>query len=57
MIQWLGLQAFTAKGSGSTPGWGTKIHKLRCVAKKKRAKDKLEANTGNIYTKELISII
>ena len=24
-VQWLRLQAFTAKGSGSVPGWGTKI--------------------------------
>ena len=24
-VQWLGLCAFTAKGPGSTPGWGTKI--------------------------------
>ena len=24
-VQWLGLHAFTAKGPGSIPGWGTKI--------------------------------
>ena len=24
-VQWLGLHAFTAEGSGSVPGWGTKI--------------------------------
>ena len=24
-VQWLGLHAFTAKGTGSTPGWGTEI--------------------------------
>ena len=24
-VQWLGLQAFTAEGVGSIPGWGTKI--------------------------------
>ena len=24
-VQWLGLHAFTAKGTGSIPGWGTKI--------------------------------
>ena len=23
--QWLGLDAFTAMGTGSLPGWGTKI--------------------------------
>ena len=25
VVQWLGLSAFTAKTTGSTPGWGTKI--------------------------------
>ena len=25
MVQWLGLQTFTAKGAGSAPGWETKI--------------------------------
>ena len=25
VAQWLGLCAFTAKGSGSIPDWGTKI--------------------------------
>ena len=25
MVQWLGLQALTAEGWGSIPGWGTKI--------------------------------
>ena len=25
MVQWLGLDAFTAVGLGSIPGWGTKI--------------------------------
>ena len=25
MVQWLGLHAFTAKGLGSIPGWGTKF--------------------------------
>ena len=25
VAQWLGLYAFTAKGPGSIPGWGTKI--------------------------------
>ena len=24
-VQWLGLCAFTAEGSGLIPGWGTKI--------------------------------
>ena len=25
VVQWLGLRAFTTKGMGSVPGWGTKI--------------------------------
>ena len=29
-VQWLGFCAFTAMGTGSIPGWGTKIpHALR----------------------------
>ena len=24
-VQWLGLRAFTDEGTGSIPGWGTKI--------------------------------
>ena len=36
MFQWLGLGAFTAKGSGSIPGWGTKIPQaMGCGQKKK----------------------
>ena len=31
-VQWLGLCAFTTKGSDSIPGWGTKI--LQCGQKK-----------------------
>ena len=30
-VQWLGLHAFTAKGWGSIPGWGTEIP-TSCVA-------------------------
>ena len=25
VVQWLGLPAFSGKGTGSIPGWGTKI--------------------------------
>ena len=25
VVQWLGLHAFSGKGTGSIPGWGTKI--------------------------------
>ena len=36
-VQWLGLHAFIAKGSGSIPGWGTKIPQaMRHGQKKKR---------------------
>ena len=28
-VQWLGLQAFTAEGAGTIPGWGTKIPQAR----------------------------
>ena len=30
---WLGLRAFTAKGTGSIPDWGTKIPQLHGMAK------------------------
>lgn len=37
VIQWLGLQAFTAKDVGSTPGWGTTILKaMQCSQRKKK---------------------
>ena len=36
MVQWLRLRASTAGGTGSIPGWGTKIlHAARCGQKKK----------------------
>ena len=41
MVQWLGLQAFTAKGPGSIPGWGTKVTQaVRHGRKKKKEKKK-----------------
>ena len=33
VIQWLGLHTSTARGLGSIPGQGTKIHKLCSIAK------------------------
>lgn len=36
MIQWLSLQASTAGGTDSIPGWGIRICMLCDVAKKKR---------------------
>ena len=40
VVQWLGLHAFSARGSGSIPGWGFKISQARLVWKKKKSKDK-----------------
>ena len=37
MVQWLGLHAFTAKGTGSVPGQETKIPQaVWCSQKKKK---------------------
>ena len=38
MVQWLGLHAFTAKGKGSIPGWGTKISQAAWCGQKERKK-------------------
>ena len=35
MVQWLGFHAFTAKGGGSIPGWGTKIPEAALCSQKK----------------------
>ena len=35
-VQWLGLRTFTADGTGSIPGWGTKIPQVQGQKKKKR---------------------
>ena len=37
-VQWLGLGAFTAKGPGSIPGWGTKIPEATWGDQKKKKK-------------------
>ena len=36
VVQGLGLHAFTAKGAGSVPGWGTKILQATHGAAKKK---------------------
>ena len=36
VVQWLGLNAFTAKGLGSIPGQGTKIPQVASRGQKKR---------------------
>ena len=38
VIQWLGLHAFTAGGTGSIPGWGTKILQTTWCGQKKEKK-------------------
>ena len=40
MIQWLRLQAPTAGGTDSIPGWGIRIRMLCDVAKKKKERFK-----------------
>ena len=40
VVQWLGLCTFTAEGPGLIPGQGTKIHKTRSSARKKKRKEK-----------------
>ena len=35
-VQWLGLGAFTAKGQGSIPSWGTKIPQAAWLGQKKK---------------------
>ena len=42
-VQWLGLHAFTAKGTGSVPGWGTKIPQAS-RGQKKQNKTKEQTN-------------
>ena len=37
-VQWLGLQALTAKGAGSIPGQGTKILQATQPGQKKKKK-------------------
>ena len=37
-VQWLGLRAFTAEGSGSIPGQGTNIPQVARQGQKKKKK-------------------
>ena len=40
-VQWLRFRTFTARGTGSIPGQGTKIpHAVRCSQKLKKTKNK-----------------
>ena len=45
----VGLHAFTAKGLGSIPGWGTKIPQVHTVAKKKPQKGYIVQNAVPIF--------
>lgn len=45
MIQWLGLKVFSAKGTGSNPGQGTKISQTTWCGQKKKRLDLLPLST------------
>ena len=48
-VQWLGLCASTAGGTGSIPGWGTKIlHTAQSAKKKKKVMKKPRMSVGII---------
>ena len=47
MVQCLGLCIFIAKGTGSIPGWGTKIPQAEQHSKKKKKKKKEEEKKKN----------
>ena len=36
VVQWLGLHAFTAEGTGSIPGWGIKVSQAMGRGQKKK---------------------
>jgi len=40
MVQWLAICAFTVKGTGSIPGWGTMIPQARQPKNKNKLKEK-----------------
>ena len=42
MVQWLGLSAFSAEGSGSIPGWETKILQAMQYGQETNLKNKLK---------------
>ena len=51
-LQWLGLCAFTAEGSGSSPGRGTNILQATwCGQKKERKKEKKRDFPGGTVVK------
>ena len=68
-VQWLGFSAFIAEGTGSVPGWGTKIPHAAWPKAKKKSKCKiinmplwhvwgqpaLSSNMSNLTTKSGVS--
>ena len=38
MVLWLGLRAFTAEGTGSIPGWGTKVPQAAWYGQREKKK-------------------
>ena len=45
MVQCLGLGAFTVKGPGSIPSWGTKILQAMCIPRGGKKEEKKKKNT------------
>ena len=56
MVQWLGLHAFTAVGTGLIPGQGTNIHMPYSQKKKRRERegDFLKQNKNTVYQLKII---
>ena len=51
-VQWLGLRTFTAEGTGSIPGQGTKIPQAAwCGQKKVNRYKRILNNLGNAFSK------
>ena len=49
MVQGLGLHTFTAEGTGSVPGWGTKIPQAAQWGQKKKKKKQKEGEEDLPY--------
>jgi len=48
MVQWLGLDAFTAVGLGLIPGWGTKIPKAKGRGQNNNKNNKKENHRASL---------
>ena len=51
VVQWLGLSAATAGGTGSSPGWGTKIPYAPWSGQKKKTNEE-KKNRVSTYSEE-----